>query len=380
MLVHCKPEQIVRLMIELFPAHSPQHVQLSGMRNGNYSLTLFDPTPQARWYTITNIRKIFDVWMSVRNKRSGDRYILRVLGKSERMHYEVTTLMYVARRLQYAVPNLVAYSKTTDNALGGAYMLQERLPGQPLHELWSELNTKQRQSAIRCLARVFKDIHEVTNTCAGVISILNTAHDIKVDLIRVEPFPISPHPTATLATPQTPRDLLLSLCEQQRGYAIARGGPTFPHIWHGFTIMINKMHALGLLPDDQPFHLHNPSLSPHTLLLTIVDDSTVSVSGILSWSDAVFAPKFVSTLAPWDAAVRFWDVIAADAEERELLRYMLNFYDIVGGDYGRGEERREYVLARRMWRVLVEGVRSGGDVGVAEGVLREFEGLLPMRD
>jgi hypothetical protein len=97
-------------------------------------------------------------------------------------------------------------------------MVQKRFAGQPLSQLWYSLSLEQRRSAARYIAEIVRDLHQVKNTCAGVISSRNTAHGLAVGPIKLEPVPVPGfiNPTnisknAHLAQPLSTQDFLLSL-------------------------------------------------------------------------------------------------------------------------------------------------------------------------
>ena len=380
------------LILKLFPNHSNSDIQIERMKGGAdnrvIGITLSAPHPKLPWYAIEHLRVKLAACVRGKPKhsRKSKKYILRIPRSSTHdLFHQITTLAYLKDKLTYPVPKVVVFDSSKDNALERPYMLQERLPGQPLTTLWGALNNEQRRCAAKCIAEVVRDLHQVTNKCAGVISERNTPYDLKMDLLRIEPVPV-PQSSSTgsthrrLALPQSTRDFLLDLCKRQREHAKATGLATLDHVFDGFVDMINGLCQTGLLPDKDTFHLYHADLQSRNLLFTLTSPTTVRLTGILDWDSALFAPKFMSTRAPFflwtedDADENAESDAVVEVTDPEKLEYKRNFEDVVGAGFHQDSYRTEYILARSMWYFLVRGIRSGGDVFLAEEVLEEWEG------
>jgi hypothetical protein len=134
-----------------------------------------------------------------------------------------------------------------------------------------------------------------------------------------------------------------------------------------------------LLPDTDAFYLHHPDFYARNLLFTTPHPSTVRFSGIIDWDNTLFAPKFLSTRAPFF----LWTNDDADEEEEgdalieptdpELRAYKRIFEDVVGDRFCQDAYRPEYFFLRRIWRFLANGIRSGSDQIFAEEALEEWE-------
>lgn len=307
-------------------------------------------------------------------------YILRIPRiTAHNLHHQVATLTYLKHNFAAPVPSIVRFDSSADNALGRPYMLQRRLAGQPLAQLWSSLNQAQRMCATRCIAEVVRDMAKLTSRCGGIISARNTTHDLTTGFLRVEPVPVGPGSDVTeiyaarLAAPQTTREFLLELIERQRCYARDRGNPTFEDIWDGFVDMTNKLVDAGLIPDTDAFHLVHGDLQSRNLLFAVTSPATVRLTGVLDWDSVLFAPKFVGMCAPsflWSGNDA--DEFGEGADKAELERV---FEDVVGETFYRESYRREYALARRMFSFLVKGIRSRADVFLCEVVLEKWAHL-----
>jgi hypothetical protein len=144
--------------------------------------------------------------------------------------------------------------------------------------------------------------------------------------------------------------------------------------------MIHKLHALKLLPDTEGFCLCQPDLKARNLLFTTPTPSTVRLTGILNWNAAVFAPRFMSTRAPFflwtDDGADEWDAVL-EPEDADMKRYKRVFEEVVEAEFVKDAYRPEYVLARGMWRFLAGGIKSGSEMFEAEEVLEKWEEMYP---
>ena len=388
-----------QLSVELFPGCSTKDITIERMKGGSFNrivgITLYKPEQELPWYDMAKLRPIMAA--CVRGKKAHGttpkQYILRIPRHDVHdLHYQAVLLAYLEHKIPYATPKCLSYSSGADNALGRAYMLQKRLPGKPLSQIWAKLTPEQRQSAARCIAEAVRDLPKVKSTCAGVVSLRSTVSDMENDSVKLEPVTM-PRRTAsvvaddlfktTLASPQSTRDFLLSLIARQQTSAEEAGIPAFDKIWSGLTAMINTVHSQGLLPDGDPFVLYHPDFQRQNLLFTTQNPSRVLLSGIIDWDGALFAPKFMSTRSPFF----LWTDECADKEaegdaliepsDPELRAYKRTFEDVVGQDFCKDAYCPQYIFLRRIWRFLVNGIRNEIDLFLAEEVLDEWEEKYP---
>jgi hypothetical protein len=384
----------IQLMLNLSPGYQTEDVLVSQINGGGYNrilgITLQKAKPKLPWYSLANLRSIMQPCLTGRKlTRSLDRpkhFILRIpRSPTLALPYQVTTLAYLGHRIAHPVPKVVVYDATADNALGQAYMLQERLPGQPLSDLWETLNQAQKMSVVRQIARILLDIGKVKNECPGILSLRNTLFDIKRDLVRVEPVsvPLSQLTSSTtLSSSQTTREFLLDLCARQRAHAKA-DGLLLDKFWTRVVSMIETLHALGFIPDTSSFHFSHEDLYARNIFASVTSRKEVEVTAILDWDHALFAPKFLSTRAP------FWlwsgeDIdqddernVFVEPEDPGMVELKRCFEEVVGEAFCKDAYMRELVLARGVWTVLLVGRTCGEDVNIVEEVLDEFERLHP---
>jgi hypothetical protein len=332
-------EKAIKLIIDLFPGHTKKDIAIERMRGDGLDciigIQVSQPGSKLPWYDMSNIGIALATCMLGKPRQSpkAKRFILRIPREPvHNLHYKVP----------YPVPRPIITDSGNANALSRAYMLQIRLPGQPLPLLWPSLTPKQRRNAVEHICKLTRNPHTVKHRCPGVISIRNTTCDLAIDLVKIEAFPMpnAPRPTpftAPLASPQTTRDLLLDLCARQPAHV--------PHV-----------SALSA---------HLDGLRAH---------------GVLDWDAAIFAPRFVSVRAPcfmWPGEEETEETCLVETGDAEGKVYKSMWEAEVGEERTREAYCIEYVLARRMWWIVLRGVRSGRDVREADEVLTLWGALYP---
>ncbi|USP76896.1 hypothetical protein yc1106_04170 [Curvularia clavata] len=383
-------KNIAEAILDGFPDFDPEDMEIERIEGGAYNhivgITLRKVPPKFHWYTFKGMRNIMKPCFGSRKEPEikPKHLILRVprFGTQD-IYHQVTTLNYLKHRLAYPVPGVVVIDSTPHNSLGNAYMLQERLPGQPLGELWVTLNYPQRLSSMRAISKLLLELRKVRNKCPGIISIRNTTYDLKHDLVRTEPIPIPSSSrtavTANLPGPQTTKAFLLDLCSRQSAYASAANLRTGEDLWPRITKMIHTLHKLDLIPDSDPFHLYHSDMLPRNLLMEVTSDTEVRITGILDWDSALFAPSFMSTRAPsfaWSEGEDEKDALVEPQDE--VLRKLKKVFEgVVGETFLKSAYSVELMLARRLWGVLIKGFACGDDAWMAEDVLNEFERMYP---
>ncbi|KAF2442353.1 hypothetical protein P171DRAFT_417435 [Karstenula rhodostoma CBS 690.94] len=383
--------RIHKLIDELWPGIDPLDVNVSykgGGRNFIIGIALYEPQN-----TLSRLIQYITgkcIEPRGKNRRVIDRYILRIppfSAHSSAMAYQVTTLAYVKRYLRVKTPEIITHDPTCDNALGQRYMLQTRLPGTPLTQLWPALNLHQKKSYVHWVVEFMLDLHHRESSRAGLISPANTTANLRNP--KIDQLPV-PRPFASMtaaddvqtapATPQSTRGFLLSLCERQRGWAGSAGLAVHDGIWDGFVAVIKRLYERGFLPDDEGFYFDHGDLHPCNILAEVASDTSIRVTGVLDWDLGVFAPKFVGTRPPfylwsdgraYDEREEMAVFEPEDSEKAELKRE----YERAVGDRFGAWAAPEVVLARKMYRCLTWGILEPVDRMEAEQVLRQFETL-----
>jgi len=386
------------LILELFPGYCARDVKIERMQDGEHnrflSVTLCKIPPKAPWYTPQRIRELLQPCLTGRPARQNKRkrLVLRIPhNPDQNMHHQAVMLAYLGLKLEHPVTKIVTFDPTAHNALGRSYMLQKRLPGQRLDVLWPTLNQAQRLSAVRAISTVLLDVRKIRNKCPGFIGIRNTTFDLKNDFVSTEPITIprfrntnhQVNLNVAISEPQSTKDFLLDLCARQRAYATAAKQPGGKEVWARIVKAIETLHESGLVPDSSPFHFYHGDFNARNLLASVTSGSGIVITGIVGWDFALFAPAFMSTRAPfflWSGNMgsegEEGDALA-EPEDAALLEAKRAFESVVGEGFLKEAYSPALILARRLWRFLVNGLTNGADIFLAEDVVEEFERLYP---
>jgi len=352
-------EKVRNLLSRLWPWLPSSNYILERIKGGGYnrivSIKVFE-----------DFLEDFTAW----DKRQGtaSSYILRIPRYAflSDVQYEVTILKFASRHINHKVPKVIQFDTSDRNPLGRTWMLQERLPGRPLCNLYGFLNIEQKQSAVRCVSALLLDIFNITSKYAGIISKKNTdydfVHEVKVNQILV-PWDLEGGvPDANPAVPQTTRDFLLSLCRRQYDVHRSDNNHEYNSVWNGFETVIDKMSMRGFLPVEDSFHFCHGDFQPRNILVEIVDDSSIRITGIIDWDRACFGPKFVATTSPYF----FWAHHDSREDEEEQALYVPTmeskatlkriYEESVGSEFLRASYDPVYVLARKMYQILRSGI------------------------
>jgi hypothetical protein len=132
---------------------------------------------------------------------------------------------------------------TGDNGLGCSYMLQHRLPGQPLHKLWYSMNIEQKKCATRLITQALIDISSVTCGAAGIVGPRNTTLDLISDVKLLQyPFGGYKEEGSQSAERQTTLHWMLDLCKRWNAIESRHDGRCWHGMWDKFTMIIKKLH------------------------------------------------------------------------------------------------------------------------------------------
>ena len=144
------------------------------------------------------------------------------------------------------------------------------------------------------------------------------------------------------------------------------------------------MDDLGFLGSDENCICHL-DLLPRNIMADVKPDGSLSITGILDWDSAVFAPRFVGCAPPmwlwaWNSEEDEDEKHANDTpstpEDQEVKRI---FEETVGDPFSMYAYKPEYRLARSLFQFATFGMRSNEDFDEVEEVLKEWNGIYEIR-
>ncbi|KAM0432997.1 hypothetical protein ACHAPT_004702 [Fusarium lateritium] len=302
-------------------------------------------------------------------------YVLRIPRfQSARLDYD-RFILNLANTLYttIGVPRVVAMDDgpSTTNPLGQPYMLQHRLLGQRLDEIWKDLNHQQRLCIVRDVASFFLEVQKATNPTGGLPDFERSGTSTQaiptVDFKFVDDAEGSKRPIEA----QHPVDML---CARLRRWDQKYSGPGLNDgPWLGLIDMVKSMQASNKTfgPDTPTYYFHHGDLFPRNIMVTTPDDKTAVVTGILDWDDVHFAPAVVAFApAAWLWIERYWkddikeymdeEAIWSFAQETpqndEARELKALFEEIVGPEFLRYAYSPDAPEARKIWSCARERI------------------------
>ncbi|KAF2874693.1 hypothetical protein BDV95DRAFT_603493 [Massariosphaeria phaeospora] len=305
--------------------------------------------------------------------------------------YNLATIRFALTHLSHALPAVFAADITAENLLGAPYQIQQRLPGQNFGDIFETLKPAQKQCVVRLLVGILTDIRDVTSTAAGVISSPNieygesSASTVSIDKFRVgyrNPPRIAKFikPETWSASPETTLEFLLEQCNRWKEFEQTNWEFAMP-LWSKFKKIAHALHGLGFIPDTDRFHCCHLDLRPRNILVDVIDDATVKITGLLDWDAdfAHFCPKFVAYGSPfwlWIADEDYeWDETRATEAPSDPGKQQLKqlFEDLASAEWIKYAFTPEYIIARRMFAILRDGIRSNNDSDDADDIVATWQ-------
>ncbi|KAI5926869.1 hypothetical protein F4810DRAFT_653870 [Camillea tinctor] len=365
----------------IWPGVSPRDITVERLVGGSYN-------------RITGISRRVDDELDMQFQ-----YILRVHRSefSQRpIDCEIASLLFVHHHTQIPLPLVLGFDITDNNAIGSAYMVQNRVQGINLTHTYLSLSHENKCKLARELGNVYNQILDVQSSTYGMLVPSPGDKDISSP-ICVAPIPIQGDfdppelPDPALVKPytnsapvQSTLEILTSLLRARQEYRIKK---CRDHITYTFTeqfyIMAAELEADGWF-SDVPISLAHLDLGPHNILINIdlhTNEDAHIISSILDWDSALLLPMFAACTPPmwlwgWkegeEEDERNANDIPPTPEAREIKQL---FEEAAGPEYMRFAYRPEYRFARRLLTFALDGMSSTDGILEAGKMLKEWRKL-----
>jgi aminoglycoside phosphotransferase (APT) family kinase protein len=395
-------QQIVQLMANLFPEYTdgpePELVKIgNGSYNVVFGIRIAAPHPRLQRQQPFMFLRLFG--MSPQGKDLALRLPIDregILAQTD-ITRDVATLAVISRHLDLPVPKVVSYELSSDNIMTRPYMLQERIRGDSLVNVWKKLNLAQKISVVKQLTVMIEQIAAITTPGAGVIS--NANIEFPSSSIQVEQFPVPskaeikrrtasierntftpPEPEA--APSQTVLDYWLSHIKRWIDYDVSIGKyDETCDLWAALKIVVNGLNRSNWL--GSRFHLTHGDLFARNIMAVITSPSTVEITAIIDWDMACFAPQVVALRAPFwawmSAGESEWDedvvIFLCDTNEQEALKDA--FDEEASADFWRCALSHEAIIARKLFSVTTSGLLTKTNADLARDLCIQWDELHP---
>ena len=336
------------------------------------------------------------------NNDRPEQFILRVprIAWMSRPDREVAVLRYVRQHSSVPVPNIKAFDLKSENPLKDPYVVQSRLAGTNLHAaIQNDLSHQQWCSIAREVGQIMLRFQEMGNPVPGLIEEVTKEDGIQA--FTVKPFDVKPplekdwplkqasplfdadNRTTLECYEKSTLDFFLAQFGRWRAEEL-RIDPTeilHPHFMERLAVTASQMNRLGCFGDNTNC-LSHLDLAAHNIMVEVRSDSTITVTGVLDFDSACFAPTFVSCYPPWwlwQDETQPGDALEDETQSNEpppdpeLLEIKRIFEETVGEDFLRYAYHPRFRLARRLFKIACHGNRSNDTWKEIEDFLEEWD-------
>jgi aminoglycoside phosphotransferase (APT) family kinase protein len=310
---------------------------------------------------------------------------------ADTMTREVANLKLVNAKLKVPTPKVVEYKVDSNNALGQPFMIQKRLRGRSLQQLWHLLNGDQRASAVGQITKIIEEIASVNMKGAGYLSPCNAG--LPEESICLNTFPVpfwGPPPVLVTAMPKSQRSYIETTwkwmtqqCLRWKWLEVLAQNEAGDGdcVWERLLSIVRSLDQTGDLgePSDV-FSLVHDDLYARDVMGEIKDSKTVEITGVVDWDSAFFAPYFMASRAPlwaWrpedESAIRETEHLAPKTED-DRKAYNA-FIKTASSQYRRSAFSDEAILLRDMFEVIVYGISYPKRRQMAEEIIQRWKKL-----
>ena len=326
---------------------------------------------------------------------------------------EVAVLRFIRHYTTIPVPDVKYVDFTCDNPLKQCYVIQNRIPGSDLQNhtgptCYPDLKHEQKCTFAKEFALILRKLHDIMHPFPGLIEAsadgdneqkFSVRHfdlqtvcgyepepdlNTKTPLFQVRPFIKGWKPSESSTPEQSTYYFMATQFGRWRALelrcdpAVIRWSKNFDRL----VTMAYEMDFLGFLGDNENCLCHLDLLgSPRNIMVDLQSDGSLSITGILDWDSAVFAPRFVGCAPPmwlwaWnseeDEDERHANDTPSTPENREIKKI---FEETVGDRFLMYAYKPEYRLARELFRFAQSGIRSTTEIEEVEELLKEWNGI-----
>ena len=303
------------------------------------------------------------------------QYILRIPRfEAAQLDRDLAPLQLLRQRSKIPNPEVIAFDTTAQNILQSPYMIQIRIPGVPLFPAYPDVPHEMKCAIAKELGEVYSKLHSVSSVTAGRLTLSPSQ-----DMLIVQPFDGTGTDAIILyedgPAAETPFDMLRSILEHKKELAVAKGPSQAFRVefFDQFITTASEMSALGVLGENKfcLCHLDFLARAPSPT-------QPYTVTGILDWDSAIFAPPLMSCSPPmwlwaWNEEEDEDERLADDIPPTSELRELKELFEYAAGPiYRRFAYGSQNQLARQLIRFAIDGLQSNEDLRGAELLLEEW--------
>ncbi|MDI1491454.1 MAG: hypothetical protein OHK93_002663 [Ramalina farinacea] len=357
-----------------------------------------------------SFNRIVDIEVKESAKGTPTSYVLRIPRfENARPDRDLAILEYVCQYYpSVPVAEVVKSDLTCNNVIGKPYLLQEKLSGFQVHSDAAEylhLTHQQKLDFASQFGTILRTLFERKSKEPGLIELTspsNTAepsHGENACKFCIRPFEVGrPSPMGTEghldATPASgyqpdytsPLNFLQGQLGRWQADAEMRGDELEAECMDKSSRLAAQLEKAGFLGKEGnayvPSHrdLNN---GPQNILIDVDQNGKLSITGILDWDSAIFAPAVVACQPPmwiwaWDSNGEEDEKLANETPPTmEAWQLKKAFEDAVGPGWLRLSYGHGFRLARKLCEFAFEGVHSSWKLEEMQELFREWAAMRP---
>lgn len=316
------------------------------------------------------------------NGNIDSRYVLRTPRVDEdSIECYLGAQNYVKNIGNIPVPDVVAFDATTENVLRRPYMVQNRLPGMNLANVYPALNHPQQCLVATRLGEIYRQMLSRKEPVAGRPCLPSNAATEASAHSGPTTRPFFKKQSDFLPSEHWVRLPAFELIRSTFQACKASNPETWvdSRYMDKFIRMTESLKANGWF-NKVGVSLCHLDLHPRNIFVDPkCRDLDQILTGIISWDDAIFGPSFMACAPPqwiwaWlhneEEDERTANDTPSTPEGRELKSL---FEKAAGPEYLRFAYAPAYRLARRLVRFALETITSEKDMDEADAMVREWE-------
>ena len=379
-------------------------------------------TPPPKEFTIHRLRgggynRIIGITINNTTDEEPEQLILRVPRfDNTRPDREVAVLRFMREYTTVPVPEIKHMDFTSNNPLKKCFVIMDRIPGHDLQDrasplYYPNLNHEQKCTFTKEFALTLLKLHGIMHPLPGLIEASTDGNDDRgftvrhLDLVTLcgsaeekdlnsehrlfqrRPFVEDWEPPKLPPLEQRTYYFMIAQFGRWRAMELSRDPAVIVWSKHydRLATMAMQMDELGFLGYDLNCLTHL-DLVPRNIMADIKSDGSLSITGILDWDSAIFAPEFVGCSPPswlwaWNEDEdedyeKHANDTPSNPEDREIKKV---FEETVGDSFLSYAYKPEYRLARVLFRYAQSGITSSTDFEEIEVLLKDWAEIYESR-
>lgn len=341
---------------------------------------------------LTELKRFFRRTISESDIAQPMQYVLRIPRDPDR--HSVKTQAAVFRFAQglstrFEVPTEVHVDSNCDNVLGTPFLIQHRIPGTCLEELYGTLNHQQKMNVALHIGKIVGELSKHHHSLPGVIDPYSVSENNDGKEIRILKTEIDEDKVPSIpATRQTPLEILQSKFQEWKTLG---ANPDYPdeEEWLPFSKLVQIAQEQQIehstWSPEEKFYVNHGDLYPRNIIARIVNDHHVEITGIVDWDLLNFAPAVIAFEPPYwlwkshqqgDDRPELSQFLPKDRYEAttfEKRQIRAVFEARAGIEVAKYANNPATVMANKIWEWAHNGIVGNEVIDLAEEVVERWE-------